>query len=37
MGEQIVDAQIRERLDEVVMTLVRFARALNPVPHDTSA
>lgn len=37
MGEQIVGAKTRERLDEVVATLVRFARALNPVPQDSSA
>jgi FMN reductase len=36
MGEQIVDAKTRERLEEVVTTLVRFARALNPVPHDST-
>jgi len=36
MGEQIVDAKTRERLEEVVTALVRFARALNPVPHDST-
>lgn len=37
MGEQIVDAKTRERLDEVTMSLIRFARALGPVPQDSSA
>ncbi|GMV93966.1 MAG: hypothetical protein AMXMBFR82_37440 [Candidatus Hydrogenedentota bacterium] len=36
MGEQIVDARTRERLEEVVTTLVRFARALSPLPQDLS-
>ena len=36
VGEQIVDAKTRERLDEVVATLIRFARALNPIPQDSA-
>lgn len=36
VGEQIVDAKTRERLDEVVSTLIRFSRALNLIPQDSA-
>ncbi|MCC6695121.1 MAG: NAD(P)H-dependent oxidoreductase [Candidatus Hydrogenedentes bacterium] len=35
VGEQIADARTLERLDEVVSTLVRLARAINPVPQGS--
>lgn len=34
-GEDIADEVINERLDEVVASLIRFARSFNPLPQDT--
>jgi len=35
VDDQVADARALERVDEVVGTLVRFARGLNPVPQDS--
>lgn len=35
VGEQIVDARTIERLEEVVSTLIRLARAINPVAQGS--
>jgi len=34
-GDRIIDPRLHERIEEVTTALVRFARALNPVPHDS--
>ncbi|MBX7259419.1 MAG: NAD(P)H-dependent oxidoreductase [Candidatus Hydrogenedentes bacterium] len=34
-GGRIIDPRLHERIEEVTSTLIRFARALNPVPHDS--
>lgn len=34
-GDDITDEATQERLDDVVAALLRFARALNPLPQDT--
>lgn len=34
-GDRILDPRLYERIEEVTSTLVRFARALNPVPQDS--